>query len=167
MKEKATVATIAIIIAIVKAVVNRGEKVLSAYMIVTPFVFIVVGGLVIDGSARLFSLCSSVVNRNEWGITSSRYAGTIGAKNNAGKFFFKFFFRGVWVRGCGGARVRGWRCGAAGWRRGGLDGGGMEMGRAGWRRDADGAGWMEADWMERGIGLPGCPNPGFGLPARV
>lgn len=42
MKERATLANMAINIAIVKAVVKRGEKVLSAYMIVTPFVFIVV-----------------------------------------------------------------------------------------------------------------------------
>ena len=44
------------------------------------------------------------------GLASSRYAGTIGAKNNGVKFFFNFFFSsGVWrclgveVLGCGGA----------------------------------------------------------------
>ena len=42
------------------------------------------------------------------GLTSSRYAGTIGAKNNDVKFFFNFFFVGcvgvgVEVLGCGGA----------------------------------------------------------------
>ena len=37
------------------------------------------------------------------GLASSRYAGTIGAKNNDVKFFFNFFFVG-----CGGAWV--WRC---------------------------------------------------------
>ena len=37
------------------------------------------------------------------GLASSRYAGTIGAKNNDVKFFFNFFFVG-WV----GAWV--WRC---------------------------------------------------------
>lgn len=87
MKAIATLADMAISIAIVKAVVNRGEKVFSAYMILTPFVLIV-GGLVIDGSARLFSLCSSIVNRNEWGIASSRYGCTIGAKKKGVKFFF-------------------------------------------------------------------------------
>ena len=37
------------------------------------------------------------------GLASSRYAGTIGAKNNDVKFFFNFF-----LVGCGGAWV--WRC---------------------------------------------------------
>lgn len=44
MKEKATVAAIATNIAIVKAVVNRGEKVFNAYMMLSPFVLIVVVG---------------------------------------------------------------------------------------------------------------------------
>ena len=40
------------------------------------------------------------------GLASSRYAGTIGAKNNGVKFFFNFFFVGrggvgVEVLGCG------------------------------------------------------------------
>lgn len=115
--------------------------------------------------ARLFSFCSSVVNRNEWGLTSSRYACTIGAKKKVVKFFFKLFFRrvcrslgvGRWVSvgGCVGVGRRVWVRGAAGW--GGLDGGGMGMGRAGWRLTG---------WEER-IGLPGRPHPGFGLPARV
>lgn len=86
MKEKATVAAIATNIAIVKAVVNRGEKVSSAYMINS--IRFNCCWLVIDGSARLFSLCSSVVNRNEWGIASSRYACTIGAEKKGVKFFF-------------------------------------------------------------------------------
>ena len=38
MKERATVAAIAINIAIVKAVVKKGEKVFNAYMILSPFV---------------------------------------------------------------------------------------------------------------------------------
>lgn len=42
-KAIATLADMTISIAIVKAVVNRGEKVFNAYMIVTPFVLIVVG----------------------------------------------------------------------------------------------------------------------------
>ena len=65
MKEKATVATIATKIVMVNAVVKKGEKVFNAYMILSPFVLIcwLVGWL-----ARLFSLCSSVVNRNEWGL---------------------------------------------------------------------------------------------------
>ena len=42
------------------------------------------------------------------GLASSRYAGTIGAKNNGVKFFFNFFFVGcVEVLGCGGAWVWG------------------------------------------------------------
>ena len=79
-----------------------------------------IGGWV--GSARLFSLCSSVVNRNEWVIASSRYACTIGAKKKGVKFFFKFFFSSG--AGCVGAGVRG--CGGAG------------------VRARDGAGWLEA-----------------------
>ena len=41
IKVSATAATIAASIAIVNAVVNRGEKVLSAYMMWSPFVLIV------------------------------------------------------------------------------------------------------------------------------
>ena len=41
MNERATVATIAASIAIVKADVKKGEKVLSAYMMWSPFVLIV------------------------------------------------------------------------------------------------------------------------------
>ena len=86
----------------------------------SPFVLIVVvGGF---GSARLFSFCSSIVNRNEWGvIASSRYGCTIRTQNKSVKFFFKFFFRWVWVLGWGcvggGAwvGVLGW--GARGWGR--------------------------------------------------
>ena len=71
------------------------------------------------GSARLFSLCSSVVNRNEWAVTSSRYACTIGTKKKGVKFFFKFFFSlgvgaRVWVLGCGCVGVLGSVGGAAG-----------------------------------------------------
>ena len=51
----------------VNAVVKSGEKVFNAYMMFTPFVLIVVCGVIV-GSARLFSLFSSVVNRNEWGV---------------------------------------------------------------------------------------------------
>ena len=104
----------------VNAVVKRGENVLSAYMISSIRFELLV---VVVGSARLFSFCSSVVNRNEWCIAPSRYACTIGAKKKGVKFFFKFFFVGcgcsgvgawvwargrvgvgawVWVLGCGG-----------------------------------------------------------------
>ena len=38
MKERATVATIAVSIAIVKADVKKGEKVFNAYMMFAPFV---------------------------------------------------------------------------------------------------------------------------------
>ena len=66
MKVRATATTIAVSIAIVNAETKSGEKVFNAYMMFTPFVLNcwLVGKLV--GSARLFSLCSSVVNRNEW-----------------------------------------------------------------------------------------------------
>ena len=76
-------------------------------------------------SARLFSLCSSVVNCNEWGIASSRYGCTISAKNNGVKFFFKFFFVGCGARGCAGVGVGVGRVGAWVW------GGGIGVGRAG------------------------------------
>ena len=59
-----TLAAIAVKIVMVNAVVKRGEKVLSAYMIVSIRFELLV---VVVGSARLFSFCSSVVNRNEWG----------------------------------------------------------------------------------------------------
>ena len=76
----------------------------------------VLNWLVVSGSARLFSFCSSVVNRNEWGITSSRYGCTIGTQKKGVKFFFNFFFVGCGCVGCGcsgvGARV--WVRGAAG-----------------------------------------------------
>ena len=41
------------------------------------------------------------------GLASSRYAGTIGAKNNGVKFFFNFFSSVVEVLECGGAWVWG------------------------------------------------------------
>lgn len=129
----ATEAAIAINIVMVKACAKRGEKVFNAYIL---------SSIRFDCCwcigwwlARLFSFCSSVVNANEWGLTSSRYGCTIGAKNKGVKFFFNFFFRRgvgcvgarVWVLGCGGVWV---------WV------GGIGMGRAGWRRDWDGAGWI-------------------------
>lgn len=85
MNAKATLATRAASIVMVNAVVKKGEKVFNAYMIVSIRFELLV---VVVGSARLFSFCSSVVNRNEWGIASSRYACTIGAKNKGVKFFF-------------------------------------------------------------------------------
>ena len=83
------------------------------------------------GSARLFSFCSSVVNRNEWGvIASSRYVCTIVARNKGVKFFLNFFFRWVWARGCGRVGVDAWV-----WTRGSVGGGGgMGMGGRGMRR---------------------------------
>lgn len=104
----------------------------------------------IDSSARLFSLCSSVVNHNEWGIASSRYACTIGAKNKGVKFFFNFFFVGVWGGGCVGVGRRVWV-----WA----------------RRDADGAGWMEAGWGWGGLdggGMDGTGNRApMASPSRI
>lgn len=114
MKVRATVATIATNIAIVKDVVKKGEKVFKAY-ILSSIRFNCC--LCVGWSARLFSLCSSVFNRNEWAITPSRYGCTIGAKKKSVKFFFKLFFRRVCGRGV---------CGRGVW------GGGIGMGRAGW-----------------------------------
>ena len=66
MNANATVVAIAIKIVMVNAVVKRGEKVFNAYMISSiRFNWLVV----VVGSARLFSFCSSVVNRNEWGAS--------------------------------------------------------------------------------------------------
>lgn len=97
MKVRATVTAIAASIAIVKDVVKKGEKVFNAY-ILSSIRFNCC--LCVGWSARLFSFCSSVFNRNEWGIASSRYGCTIGAKKKGVKFFFKlFFFRRVWVSG--------------------------------------------------------------------
>ena len=71
MNANATLATMAASIVMVNAVVKSGEKVFNAYMIVSiRFELLVVGGCV--GSARLFSFCSSVVNRNEWGASPHR-----------------------------------------------------------------------------------------------
>ena len=151
MNANAMLAAIAVKIVMVNAVVKRGEKVFNAYMIVSIRFELLV---VVVGSARLFSFCSSVVNRNEWGvIASSRYVGTISAKKKSVKFFFKFFFRWVWVLGCGclgvGARV--WARGSAGW------GGGMEMGGLDW----------DCRCRMGANRLPGLAQPEFGLAARV
>ena len=71
MNAIATVDAIAIKIVIVKAVVKRGEKVFNAYMISSiRFELLIV--VVVVGSARLFSFCSSIVNRNEWGVSPHR-----------------------------------------------------------------------------------------------
>lgn len=119
MKVRATVDASAITIVIVNADVKRGEKVFNAYILSS----IRFNCCLWVGSARLFSFCSSVVNCNEWGIASSRYERTIGAKKKGVKFFFNFFFVGCGARGCGA-----WVWGCVG----------VE------RRDRDGAGWMEA-----------------------
>lgn len=103
-KAIATLATIAASIAIVKADVKKGEKVFNAYILSS----IRFELLFVCWSARLFSFCSSVFNRNEWGVTSSRYECTIGAKKKGVKFFFKFFFRRVWGLGCGASGVWVW-----------------------------------------------------------
>lgn len=145
MKERATVAAIAASIAIVKADVKKGEKVFNAYIMLSPFVL---DCWLVCWSARLFSLCSSVFNRNEWGIASSRYGCTIGAKRKGVKFYFNFFFVGCGCRGvgvgCGGV----WVCG-----------GGIEMGRAGWRRDRDGAGWIARQDVAGESSSQGVPIP--------
>ena len=120
---------------------NRGENVFNAYIMLAPFVLNCCVGVLV-GSARLFSLCSSVVNRNEWAITSSRYGCTIGTKQKGVKFFFKFFFRGVWARGCGRVGVGAWVWARGVWARGcGRVGCGC-VGVGAWV--GMGAGWMEA-----------------------
>ena len=68
MNANATEAAIEIKIVMVKACAKRGEKVFNAYIMFAPFVlncWLVIG---VIGSARLFSFCSSVVNRNEWAL---------------------------------------------------------------------------------------------------
>ena len=71
MNANATLAAIAIKIVMVNAVVKRGENVFNAYMISSiRFELLIV--VVVVGSARLFSFCSSVVNRNEWGVSPHR-----------------------------------------------------------------------------------------------
>ena len=64
-------------------------------------------------------------------IASSRYVCTIGAKKKGVKFFFNFFFRRVWARGCG-------RVGGGMGERGSGGGGG---------RDGDGRARDEAGWI--------------------
>ena len=159
MKERAIVATIAASIASVKTDVRKGEKVFNAYMIFVSirFELLLVGWCV--GSAVL-SLCSSVVNRNEWGLTSSRHEGSIYAQKKVSSFFLTFFFVGVWARGCGcssvGARVWVLGCGCSSV---GAWGGGMGMGRAGWRRDRDGAGWIARQDVAGESSSQGVPIP--------
>ena len=96
------------------------------------------------------------------GVSPHRVVGcTIGTKKKGVKFFFKFFFRWVWVIGCGcsgvGARVWVLGCGCSGVGR--RDGDGRARDVAGW------IGIVAVGWLR--IELPGRPHPGFGLPARV
>ena len=170
MNANATLAAIAVKIVMVNAVVKRGEKVFNAYMISS----IRFNWLVVVGSARLFSFCSSVVNRNEWCIAPSRYGCTIGAKKKGVKFFFKVFFRWVWGRGCGRVGVDAWvwalGCGRVGvgarvWALGcGGVGVGAWVGRWG-RRDGNGRARDEAGWIGMvavgwaRIASLGLPNP--------
>ena len=141
----------------VKACAKSGEKVFNAYILSSIRFELLVG--VIVGSARLFSLFSSVVNRNEWAIAASRYACTIGTKKKGVKFFFNFFFRWVWGVGCG---VLG--CGCVG------------VGAWVWVRGAAGCGWagtglgrLDRDWRVWMCAnrLPGFPNLSVGIAARV
>ena len=68
MNANATLAAIAVKIVMVNAVVKRGEKVFNAYILSSIRFELLVMGV----SARLFSFCSSVVNRNEWGASPHR-----------------------------------------------------------------------------------------------
>ena len=72
MNANATVVAIATSVVMVNAVVKRGEQVLSAYMMVSIRFNCWLLVVVVVGSARLFSFCSSVVNRNEWGSLPHR-----------------------------------------------------------------------------------------------
>ena len=148
MNANATLDAIAINIVMVNAVVKRGEKVFNAYMIVSIRFELLV---VVVGSARLFSFCYSVVNRNEWGALPHHVMAALYAhKTKVSSFFLNFFFVGcggvgvgVWVWGCG--------CGARG-----CGGGGMEMGGRGMRR--------------AGLGLSlsdGCESPPWAYPTRI
>ena len=75
MNAKATVDAIAIKIVMVNAEVKRGENVFNAYMMCSiRFNWLL---LLLVGSARLFSFCSSVVNRNEWGPLPHRVMSTL------------------------------------------------------------------------------------------
>ena len=70
----------------VNASTNRGEKVLSAYMILAPFVLIVVVGGLARLGCSLSSLLLSIVTN---GVSPHRVVGcTIGAKEKSVKFFF-------------------------------------------------------------------------------
>ena len=89
----------------------------NAYIMLSPFVLIVVvvGELVRLGCSLSSLLLSIVTNV----VSPHRVVGcTIGAENKSVKFFFKFFFRGVWALGCGrsgvGAWVWGRGCGRSG-----------------------------------------------------
>ena len=97
----------------VNAVVKRWEKVLSAYIIVSiRFELLLLVGLARLGCSLSAILLSIVTNGGV--IASSRYACTIGAKHKSVKFFFNFFFRWVWARGCGRVGAAGWRWAGAG-----------------------------------------------------
>ena len=86
MNANATLAAIAVKIVMVNAVVKRGENVFNAYMISSiRFELLVV---VVVGSARLFSFCSSVVNRNEWGSLPHRVMHALYAHKTKVSTFF-------------------------------------------------------------------------------
>ena len=89
------------------------------------------------------------------GLTSSRYACTIGAKRKGVKFFFKFFFVGC---GCSGVGARVWVLGC------GRSGVGAWVGRRG-RRDEDGRARDMAGWIGIGaVGWARLASLGFPIP---
>ena len=159
MNANATLATRAASIAIVKAVVKRGEKVLSAYMIVS----IRFKGWLLLGLARLYcslsALLLSIVTNGGGHCRITLCLHYTHTKQRC-QVFFKFFFRWVWVLGCGCLGVGAWvwvlGCGCLGV--------GAWVGRwggAGW--GWAGAGWGRLDWdcrcrMAR-IASLGLPNP--------
>ena len=157
MNANATLAAIAIKIVMVNAVVKRGEKVFNAYMISSIrfncWLLLLLARL---GSARLFSFCSSVVNRNEWGASPHHVIPALYAhKTKVSSFFLNFFFVGcgclgvgpwVWARGCGRSGVGAW---VGRWGR--RDGNGRARDEAGW------IGIVAVGWAR--IASLGLPNP--------
>ena len=141
MNANATLATRADSIVMVNAEVKRGEKVLSAYMIVSIRFncWLLVFWLARLGCSLSALLLSIVTNGGSLPhhVMHALYA----HKTKVSTFFLNFFFVGcgrvgvdawVWTRGCGrvGVGVWVWGCGSVGGG-GGMGMGGRGMGRAG------------------------------------
>ena len=146
MNANATAVAIAVKIVIVKAVVNRGEKVFNAYILSSIRFELLLVGLARLGCSLSALLLSIVTNGGSLPhrVVSALYA----HKTKVSSFFLKFFFVG-----CGSVGVGAWV---------GRWGGGMGMGGRGMRRA--GLGWSLSDSANR---PPVLTQPGFGLAARV